>query len=184
MKINILSIATLVLAVSFFACDQKKAQVTPTNNSSDKKESVQKDTQDDAGDAPADKPYQTVGYKKTACFGKCPVYEVKFFTNNTATWNGKMNVDRMGLYEARLEGKMIRSIRDKAHELGFFDLHPEYPIEHKVADLPSTITYVRIGDTEKIVKNTHEGPEKLAAFEAYIESIINKLNWQKTIAKD
>ena len=183
MKFNLLSVASLVLTVSFLACDQKKAQVTP-DTTTNKKETVKKDTRDDASDAPADKPYQTVGYRKTACFGKCPVYEVKFFTNNTATWNGKMNVDRMGLYEAQLEGKMIKSIRDKAHELGFFDFHHEYPIEHKVADLPSTITYVRIGDTEKIVKNTHEGPEKLVQFESYIESIINRLNWEKTTVKD
>gem|GEM_PF-6454771 len=33
---------------------------------------------------PANEPkpevYQVAGYQKTACFGKCPVYQVKFFT--------------------------------------------------------------------------------------------------------
>ena len=92
-----------------------------------------------------------------------------------------MNVDRMGLYEAQLEGKIIKSIRDKAHEVGYFDFHPEYPTKHKVADLPSTITYVRIGDTEKTVKNTHESPEKLLEFEAYIEAVINRIEWKKSV---
>ena len=30
------------------------------------------------------KPYQIFGYRKTACFGKCPVYEVKIYTDNTS----------------------------------------------------------------------------------------------------
>ena len=90
----------------------------------------------------------------------------------------------MGYHEAQLETQVIKAIRDKSHEVGFFDFHYEYPIEHKVADLPSTITYVRIGDTEKTVKNTHEGPEKLAEFEAYIEGIINKLEWKPATQND
>ena len=181
MKTTILTFTTLTLAIFFFACNQKKAQETTIT---DKQESVKEDIKDASPDEkPTEKPYQTIGYRKTPCFGKCPVYEVKFYTDNTATWHGKMNVDRMGHYKAQMEGKMIKSMRDKAHELGFFDFHYKYPIEHKVADLPTTITYVRIGDVEKTVKNTHEGPEKLAEFEAYIESIIERLEW-KPSSKD
>lgn len=174
MKITILSIAALFLLVFLGACNQKKLQ---DNTSTDNVPS-QEETKDDSDGQIAEKAYQTIGFRKTPCFGKCPVYEVKFFTDNTATWHGKMNVERMGWYEVELGEETIKAIRDKAHEVGFFDFHYEYPIKHKVADLPSTITYLRIGDVEKTVKNTHEGPEKLAELEAYIEDIINKLDWK------
>ena len=182
MKIKLFSIAILSLALLFVACDQKKAQETKTPEENTEAPNSEPEATP-GSDFEKPKPYQTVGFRKTACFGKCPVYEVKFYTNNKATWNGKMHVDRMGEYEADLEGKTIKSIRNKAHELGFFNMAHEYPTDHRIADLPSTITYIRIGDTEKSVKNTHDGPKELADFEAYIESIINKLEW-KPAAKD
>lgn len=175
MKTTLISIAVIALMAFLFACNQKKAQETKNETTNPvTEETAETPTQ------PAEKPYQTIGYRKTACFGKCPVFEVKFYTDNTATWNGKMNVDKMGPYTAQLNEETIKGIRDKAHEVGYFDFHHEYPIEHRIADLPSTITYLRIGDVEKTVKNTHEGPEKLAEFEAYIQVIIDELDWKAT----
>ncbi len=181
MKTTILTFATLAFLALFFACNHKKAQDTKDKA----KEEIAEvpDEQDKAEEQPATEVYQTVGFKKTACFGKCPVYEVKFFTNNTATWHGKMNVDRKGHYEAKLGENAIKNIREKAAEVHYFDFYNEYPVEHKVADLPSTITFLRIGDIVKTVKNTHEGPAKLAEFEAYLENIINSLDW-KAVAND
>ena len=169
MKFTILTVVAVLLIAVLYACNQKKAQQTTGSPS------VSEPT-----DNPPPKPYQVVGFRKTACFGKCPVYEVKFYSDNRATWHGKMNVDKMGWYEAQLEGKTIKAIRDKAHEVGYFDFHNEYPVEHKIADLPSTITYLRIGDVEKKIKNTHDGPEKLAEFQHYLLDVINRLDWQAT----
>ncbi len=183
MKNTILSIAALALIALFFSCDQKPAQgtkdvgkITKPNEELAEKEEPE--------DRPAQQPYHAVGYKKTPCFGKCPVYEVKIYSDNTATWQGKMHVDRIGWYEARLTDVTVQDIKDKASELGYLDLYNEYPVEHKVADLPSTITYVRYGDMIKSVKNTIEGPAELQEFEAYLEGVINSLEWKPTERKD
>ena len=180
MKNTILTFGAIVcLAVLIISCDNKKAQ-----DAADKtKEEVKKEIPEPAVtlERPEREAYQAVGFMKTACFGKCPVYEVKFFTNNIAKWHGKMNVDRMGHYQAKLPEGTIDNIRNKVEEVGYLDFYNEYPVEHKVADLPSTITEIRIGDMVKTVKNTHEGPAKLAEFEAYLENIINNLDWKRVM---
>ena len=179
MKTSILAITSLFLMTILLTCDKKKAQ----EPKEEVEETVSEPTTEEPNIPTVKPPYQAVGFRKTACFGKCPIYEVKFFTNNTATWVGKMNVDRMGAYEAELKEEMIKNIRAKAYELGYFDFYSEYPTEHKIADLPSTITYMRVGDMEKSVKNTHEAPKKLIEFEAYLQNIISNLDW-KPAAKD
>jgi hypothetical protein len=37
---------------------------------------------------------------------------------------------------------------------------------------------VRIGDVEKQVSDTHDAPEKLKEFEAFLEGLINGLDWR------
>ncbi len=179
MKTTIFTFLTIITIAALFSCNQKKAQdaVDETANPT-----TETPTPDEPEVEP-EKAYQVVGYQKTACFGKCPVYQVKFYSDNTATWFGKMNVDRMGWYEARLEGKVLKDIRDKAFEVGYFDFYGEYPVKYKVADLPSTKTYIRVGDMEKSITNTHDGPAKLTEFEEYLEGIIERLAW-KASARD
>ena len=183
MKATILTIAAIAFIAIFFACDQKKAQGTD-NPVKDPKPAEEVSDKEPANDRPSHEPYYAVGYKKTACFGKCPVYEVKIYSDNTATWHGKMHVDRMGWHEARLIKVTANDIKNKADEMGYLDFYDEYPVEHKVADLPSTITYLRYGDMIKSVKNTLEGPKKLKEFEAYLEGVINDLDWKPSESRD
>ncbi len=136
---------------------------------------------------PANEPkpevYQVAGYQKTACFGKCPVYQVKFFTDGRATWYGQHNVERMGWYEARVDKAVLDRIREKALSVNFWDFAGAYPTGQRVADLPSTVTYLRAGDVEKSVVNTHQGPLELEIFEAYLEGVITGLEWRPTASK-
>ena len=173
MKVAILILTVFAALVAFTSCDQKKAQQTTT----DVKETVP----DHPGTKP-EKPkevYQMVGYQKTACYGKCPVYQVKLYNDGTAIWEGKRFVDRMGEYKAKVSKATLDAIKQKAYDVGYFDFYEKYPVKHRVADLPSTITYMRVGDVVKSVNNTHEGPEKLAEFEKYLEEVIAKLEWVK-----
>ena len=177
MKTTILVILAIAAVAIFYACDMKKTQDATTK--ADTKEPVTEPTKDPA--THTESTHQLVGFRKTACFGKCPVYEVKFFSDNTATYVGKMHVEMKGEYKAQLDRNTLKAIKDKAHEVGYFDFHNEYPIEHKVADLPSTYTYLRIGDMEKTIKNTHDGPKKLEEFQNFLSEIIEKLEWKPTV---
>lgn len=127
---------------------------------------------------PAPEAFQVAGFQKTACFGKCPVYQVKFFSDGKVTWYGKMNVERMGWWEAKVDQATLKGIKTKADEVKYWDMSAEYPQGQKVADLPSTILYVRAGDVEKSVMDTHGAPEKLKEFERYLEDLISSLDWR------
>ena len=118
--------------------------------------------------------------KKTPCFGKCPVFEAKLFSNGTATWYGKMNVERLGNYEAKIDLEKIREIQRNADSMGYWDLYEKYPLENQVADLPTTITSVRVGDMIKTVRNTHDAPPDLTKFENYLLDIMEGLEWSST----
>ena len=167
--------AIVAATVVFVACNQKNASQTKEISGEPDKPAV---TEEPTSEMPKEKAYQVIGFQKTPCFGKCPVYEVKFFSDGTATYHGRMNVDREGWYEARLEKKVIKDIQAKADAIGYWDFYEKYPLENQVADLPSTITTVRVGDMIKTVRNTHDAPAKLVEFENYLSGIIEGLDWK------
>ncbi|MCF8246463.1 MAG: DUF6438 domain-containing protein [Saprospiraceae bacterium] len=173
MKLQILLPLCALVAVSIIACNRKATPptapppiVTPKPGN-DRPESE-----------PEKEVYQVAGYQKTACFGKCPVYQVKFYSDRKVTWYGQHNVERMGWFEAQATDAVLKDIRDKAHAANYWDFAGVYPTDQKVADLPSTVTFIRTGDMEKTVVNTYQGPEELEAFENYLEGVINGLRWQ------
>jgi Domain of unknown function (DUF6438) len=175
MKINLaITIVCLLAVVVLVACNRKAA--APVTTEAPKPSGTTKPVEE----VPREKAYQVVGFQKTACFGKCPVFQVKFFNDGTVTWYGQHNVERMGWYEAMVGKEVLADIRAKVSEAKYWDLAPAYPVAHKIADLPSTVTYIRIGDMEKSVINTHQAPVELIAFEDYLEGIINGLTWKPT----
>ncbi len=177
MKLHLITALGLLAAVVLFtACHRKAAPPMPA-------EKPAMPGTDRPGSEPKQEAYQVVGYQKTACFGKCPVYQVKFFSDGEVTWYGQHNVERKGWYEARVEKVVLTAIRDKAHAAKYWDFSNVYPTGQKVADLPSTVTYIRAGDMEKSIVNTHQAPPELEAFEDYLEGIINGLDWRPTVGK-
>ena len=164
------------LLVAMAACSRKTA---PAAGAGDVPATDSLATESEEYTPPVSPPrYLVAAYEKTACFGKCPVFQVRFYNDGLVTWNGRMNVERMGLCEARVDEAVLRRIKDKAKALHYFDLAPKYPERSEVADLPSTITYVRIGDMEKQVVNTYEAPENLIAFEQFLAELIEQLEWK------
>jgi len=181
MKTSLYALVVLAFVAILMACNRKASQTatsTPSVPEPPNTETARPEAQQ-----PAKEAYQVAGFQKTACFGKCPVYQVKFFSDGKVTWYGQLNVERKGWYEARVDEKTLKGIRDKSHELKYWDLASKYPTEMRVADLPSTVTFVRAGDMEKTVVDTYQGPAELKQFEDYLADIIDRLQWQPSTSK-
>lgn len=181
MKFNLFVPTVLCLVLAASACTRKttgEAQVTPPASPTQPKTDNSRPESE-----PKKEVYEVIGFQKTACFGKCPVFQVKISNDGKATWYGKMNVEKLGWYEAQVTQDMIKSIKDKAQSLKYWDMEGEYPQGRKVADLPSTVTFIRKGDMLKQVVNTHQAPESLEEFEDYLEDIINGLRWTASASK-
>lgn len=172
MKLQHFLALSLLAVIILVACNRKAAAPVTTEKPKPG------DITNLVEEAPREKAYQVVGYQKTACFGKCPVFQVKFYNDGKVTWYGQHNVERMGWHEAMVDKAVLADIRAKVSGAKYWDFAPAYPVAHKIADLPSTVTYIRIGDMEKSVINTHQAPVELVAFEEYLEGIINGLTWK------
>lgn len=131
---------------------------------------------------PQAEPRLFASLKRTPCYGRCPVYEVQFYSNGQALYNGERNVQRQGIYLASVPDSTIRRILEKAEEIRFFSLSNLYPENGKpIADLPQSIIYFNDGRQEKTITNNHLPPKELLAFERLLDSLAAGLNWQPKV---
>ena len=122
--------------------------------------------------------------QKTPCYGECPVFEAKIYSDGTMTWYGKKYVEKEGHYEAMAPADFMAKIRDKAVEVKYFVLSPTYPTEgRKITDLPNTVTYLQLNGKEKKIVNNHHAPKELKAFEAFLMEMVKQAAWKKVGAK-
>ncbi len=115
--------------------------------------------------------------QRTACFGRCPVYRMEIFDNGYITYKGKHFVDSIGLFSGKVEANVLDSIKLKAIAIEYFDLENKYP--SAIADFPSTTTSVKINGRRKEVYNKQNAPQKLRAFEKYIEDLTKDVKWTR-----
>ena len=118
--------------------------------------------------------------KTTPCYGKCPVYEVKFSRSQYVTWRGYANTSRIGFYEARIEGKMLKEITKRAEALGLFDLEDIYPEKGEfLEDYPAVVTHIYSDDREKRIVNIYDAPDAVRTFEEYLIDLTKSLTWSE-----
>ncbi len=181
MKKQIILFALLVGIFSLVACNKKNAEKTQSSDTTEVNQEVDKEMEEEEiTEVPPAKPYIMASIKKTPCYGKCPTYEVKIYNDGRAEYHGKMFVERMGKHTGRIDEATLKSIKGKAMEVNFFDFYNEYPTSDiQVADLPTTVTYFRIGDMEKTVVNKMQAPDELKAYEKFLIDIIDRTEWIK-----
>jgi hypothetical protein len=118
--------------------------------------------------------------KKTPCFGKCPVFEAILFSDGTATYKGKRNVEKVGEYEAKASLELIKLIQEKAAAISYFDFEKTYPANGKmIKDIPNTVTEINKNGQKKQITNNHNAPQELQDFEKYLLTTFDSLNWKK-----
>ncbi len=181
-SLSILFLGILLLA----ACNRKTAEVVENKPIEKHPEPVVQETAPvETVDVVSAKPHLVASMKKTACYGKCPVFEVKFYSDGKATYHGKKFVDREGYYVAVIDDFRVSEIVRQANEVGFFKLDNTYPKNGRtITDLPNTITMVNDGIQEKSITNNHEAPASLLDFEQYLEAQIDQLEWTEVESLD
>ena len=125
------------------------------------------------------KTYVVTSIKTTPCYGKCPVYEAKLYSNGKAVWIGKKFTKREGKFETSVSKDEIQEIREEAKLRGIFFMEDSYPAQRKlfITDLPNTIISISNGATPKVITNNHKAPKNLIAFEDYLKDFFENLDW-------
>ncbi len=112
--------------------------------------------------------------ERTPCFGVCPVYEAKLYSNGLLLYHGKRNTDKTGMYYAKVSKKELSSLSAFMLSNNYFELESKYPVKGKApSDLPSCIIYFKNKNSEKRIEDHRwETPESLSAIERKVDSLI------------
>ena len=117
--------------------------------------------------------------RKTACYGNCPVFEAKIYSDGRVVYEGKQNVDRVGQFESWVSEDFIAGIYHAANKNDFLSMQTHYPEKkHFIPDFPNTVSYLKFEDEEKTVTNNHNAPVGLSNFESYFINLLENLEWK------
>jgi hypothetical protein len=120
------------------------------------------------------------GFKRGACYGKCPSWEVKIYNDGFVGYYGSINIDKIGYFTGKIDKKQFDYLVELAKEYKMTGLNAEYPDKNKwIMDLPLTTTYVALKDSKKLIITNHDAPKMLIEFETKLESIIKGLELKK-----
>ena len=126
-----------------------------------------------------EEPKEIAVFRKTGCFGTCPIYRVYFYEDGQAVYRGQMNVEKEGTHFGLFNKRKMRQIIRKADRNRFFLWPDVFPVEEKefLPDLSNTITTIRKGDMEKTITHNHSGPEELKDIENAFLELIDSIEW-------
>lgn len=117
-----------------------------------------------------------VKIRKTACFGKCPVYEFTIYKDGTALFDGLQYVNKTGKHKLKLEKEEFTKLQKLLSKTSFSDYKDAYN-NPRITDLPSVyITHQGKQVQIRIWKNV---PEELKTVEKYIEQLVKDYNFTK-----
>lgn len=123
--------------------------------------------------------YVVASLKKTGCYGNCPVFEAKIFSDGTATYFGEKHTPRTGYFTAKVRPSATNELVKRAESVGFFGLENQYPTDgRRVADFPTTTIHIRTGQKERSVEDHFDAPLSLQGFEQFFLELIEELNWE------
>ena len=114
-------------------------------------------------------------FKRTPCFGQCPVYEVNVYTDGHAIMEAKQHFDYSGYYQTGFTEDQMAQIVKLGRDLGFFKM--DHVFDAPVTDLPSTTTIIQAADEVNWTYNRMNAPDELRKLETELETLIKDLQW-------
>jgi hypothetical protein len=178
------TLATLFPAVTvlfLLACKDKEAALS--NATADKDPAVAP-TQDKApqygGAAKGDSLFFFL--ERTPCFGTCKAYRISVYRSGYARYEGRSNVEKEGLHEARIGADTLALLLREAEAMGFFGLKDSY--DSQVTDLPSTIVRIVADGRDKRVLARVGTPPAFKAYVEQVERLLLPVAWKPVKAQE
>ncbi len=115
--------------------------------------------------------------ERTFCFGRCPVYKMRIYSDGSVEYEGIRDVDMIGKYTTTITKSKMNAILKMAEEIKFFELEDEYD-DPMVTDLPSATTSVVGHDGKtKSVKRRHGFPKRILQLEKLFDDLMKSERW-------
>ncbi len=113
-----------------------------------------------------------ISLSKGRCFGKCKVYRLDIYADQSATYTGFKNVERIGDFKGQIDNEDYHTLNDMFKIQHFGDLEKEYLSGAR--DL-QRIT-MRHGK-HSVSFHLRKAPENLKSIVRYIDDLIERLEW-------
>lgn len=120
--------------------------------------------------------------ERTPCFGPCKAYRIHIYRSGYATFEGRANVEREGMWEARIGMDTLQTILKEAERIGFYGLDDVY--DSPVTDLPSLVIRMNTSAGDKQVKGRVDVPPKFRTFAETIEELVIPVLWKPIVPEE
>ena len=110
--------------------------------------------------------------ERKGCFGPCPVYSSKIFTDGTVIYKGVDFVKVTGDKKYKISAERIKLLIEAFEKVDYFSFKDEYCFDQNgmsITDLPTTFTSISINGKTKQVINYFKAPKELEKLENTIE---------------
>jgi hypothetical protein len=114
---------------------------------------------------------------KTPCYGTCPEYTFRLELSGKATYAGRTNVEKKGVYEKTFSTEEVRKLIDAFEAANFWNFQDSY-VNSGVSDLPSTYVEFEHNGNLKKIEDQFNSPKELKALEHMLEDLANSEGWQ------
>lgn len=117
-----------------------------------------------------------IGLSRGMCYGPCPVYSVRFFSDGRAEFSGEHFVDLPGEHQAHFDVADFELLALAIAHLRFGNLRRNYAVDHTDADTTTT-WIVRRGRRRTVEDYGAAGPQRLRQIEFLIDDAAADLRW-------
>lgn len=130
----------------------------------------------------ADESLLVASIERTTCYGKCPYYEAKVYSNGLVIYHGKKDVALLGKHQAIIPPEKLEALNQKAKTIGYFDLNDKYPLKGLgIIDFPVCITSLQTENQKKIIYNRNDSPQSLVEYQEFFDETLEALEWTKIV---
>ena len=161
-----------MLLLSIVACSSTKQTTEKSDATADAKEEGGKTVEKT----------EVLNFKRTSCFGRCPVYDFKVYTDKSCEIDGKLFFVVEGAHEGELTQAQYDHIIAEVAEIKFFDLQDQYD-DPLVQDVAATFITVTLDGQSKAIKSRYRAPAALVDFSTEIHELAKGLKWEKVTEK-
>lgn len=135
-------------------------------------------------EARCDEPYENntgiteIAIERTPCYGFCPTYTLRFFSDGRVEFLGQASVKFVGSRRGRLDEHYFTQLARTAVGIGFFELNDRYACG--VSDSPTVYVAVARGAERKTIEHyapIHTGPAALRLFEEAVDDVLQYVDW-------
>lgn len=179
-----ISIIALIFAGSFTAC---KTSENISSNNDPAKEDVVSEAPSSIENLAVEEPIANeidsservfvASIERTPCYGNCPTYKMKIYSDGFVELEGIRGIDFTGNYTTNISQAQVNNFRIRANRTGFMDLEDRY--DGMVTDLPSATTTIVLDGVKKSVYRRFDYPRSILQFEELFDALLKSQRWSK-----